>query len=106
MNFRDHKLLEDIYMQSGYIVIFDVTSTISVEKLRYFLKINSSLLKDHPDRREHAKRVFIVGNIIDTEVRNFSYQQAQELCGEYGCRYSEINLNTGFNVDTMLEEVA
>jgi len=83
----------------GVIIVFDLTSRESFEKLTYWIRMaNDALGKDCP-------RV-IVGNKCDlTEKRDVSFDEASLFCRCAGIPYVETSAKTGFNVESIFSDL-
>ncbi len=77
--FLNHYEFGSLYMQSGYVIIFDVCQERGIDNVLNLLKHNNNLLVHHPDHISNAKRVWIIGDLSRTSEANrvHSYDEAR-----------------------------
>lgn len=97
---RFHTITHSFYKQcQGVLLVFDVGSRETFESLNTWIEnIQSNVEEDT------AK--YLLGNKVDTEIRQVTEDEGKKVASKYGMKYFEVSAKSGNNVDVAINSLA
>ena len=96
--------------REGFILVYDITSRSSLDDLTdlYAQILRNKLIPpSHPDTKEPAFPLVLVGNKLDLAMeRKVSHQRGKALSEKWGCPHYETSARTRTNVDEIFYDLA
>ncbi len=83
----------------GIMVVYDVTKSETYQNIKYW----TQSIKTHLGSETDNIAVIIIGNKIDSQVREVNKEEAELYSSELGYRYFETSAKTGQNINSTIE---
>jgi small GTP-binding protein len=83
----------------GIMVVYDVTNSETYQNIKYW----TQSIKTHLGSETDNIAVIIIGNKIDSQVREVNKEEAELYSSELGYRYFETSAKTGQNINSTIE---
>lgn len=109
---------EYLQLSVGRVIVYDVTDRVSFESMKQLVRVNQIDFEDQLKKEVFCRKFFIVGETSKSDnfdrkginrkqqiEREISFDEASEFTKTFGITYTEVNVETGFNLTQLADMI-